>query len=39
MMDLVIPHNVGFTSLMYSIGLIPVDRVDAMSQIVAELLP
>jgi hypothetical protein len=31
MMNLVIPHNVGFSSLAYSIGLIPVDREDAMS--------
>jgi hypothetical protein len=31
MMDLVIPHNVGFSSSTYSIGLILVDREDAMS--------
>jgi hypothetical protein len=38
MMDLVIPHNVGFSSSTYSIGLIPVDREDVVSQIVDELL-
>jgi len=38
MMDLAIPHNVGFSSSTYSIGPIPVDRVDAMLQIVNELL-
>jgi len=30
MMDLVIPHNIGFSSLTYSMGVIPVDREDTM---------
>ena len=38
MMDFVIPHNVGFGSSTYSIGFVPVDREDAMSQIVDEFL-
>ena len=31
MMDFIIPHNVEFSSSTYSIGLIPVDREDAVS--------
>ena len=38
MMDFVIPHNVGFSSSTYLIGFIPVDREDAVSQIVDEIL-
>ena len=38
MMDFVIPHNIGFGSLTYSIGLVPVNREDAVSQIVNEFL-
>jgi hypothetical protein len=38
MMDFIIPHNVGFGSLMYLIGLIPVNREDVVSQIVDEFL-
>jgi hypothetical protein len=37
-MDFIIPHNVGFSSLMYSISFIPVDRENAVSQIVDEFL-
>ena len=38
MMDLIIPHNIGFSSSTYSIGLIPIDREDAVLHIVDELL-
>jgi hypothetical protein len=38
MMDLIIPHNVGFSSSTYSISLIPIDREDVVSHIVDELL-
>ena len=38
MMDLVIPHDVGFSSPTYSIGFVPIVRDDAMSQIVDEFL-
>jgi hypothetical protein len=31
MMDLIIPHNIGFNSLTYSISLVPVDREDVVS--------
>ena len=31
MMDLIIPHNVGFSSSTYSIDLVPIDREDAVS--------
>ena len=38
LMDFIIPHNVGFSSFTYTIGLIPIDREDAMSYIVDEFL-
>jgi hypothetical protein len=37
-MDFIISHNIGFSSPMYSIGFIPINREDAMSQIVDEFL-
>jgi hypothetical protein len=38
MMDFIIPHNIGFGSLMNSIGFVPIDREDTVSQIVDEFL-
>jgi hypothetical protein len=38
MMDFIISHNVGFSSLMYSIGFVPINREDAVSQIADEFL-
>jgi hypothetical protein len=38
MMDFVIPHDIGFGSPTYSISFVPVNREDAMSQIVDEFL-
>ena len=38
MMDFIIQYNIGFGSSTYSIGFIPIDRKDAMSQIVNEFL-
>ena len=38
MIDFIIPHNVGFSSLTYSIGFVPIDREDAVSHIVDEFL-
>ena len=38
MMDFIIQYNIGFGSSTYSIGFIPFDRKDALSQIVDEFL-
>jgi hypothetical protein len=38
MMDFIIPHNIGFGSLMNSISFIPIDREDTVLQIVNEFL-